>query len=134
MTERGEGAGRRVARVVLGPAGMQGKDVVDAGGFLRFHRAGVACAMSRTDAGLYWGHLGIFDDNDYHGRLFVVLAGVRLYRIHMPRSGNSALDNRWWLGFEGSYSFDATLADLKRAADRLGAANGPETQPMLVTG
>jgi hypothetical protein len=87
--------------------------------------------MTRTGAGLYWGHIGIHDDNDYQGRLFVVLGGVRLYRIHMPASGSAALDRRWWFGFEGSYSFDATLDDLKRAADRLGENNGPETQPLL---
>lgn len=110
---------------------MQGKEIVDAGGFFRFYRAGIACAMSRTQAGLYWGHLGIHDDCDYHGRLFVVVEGVRLYRVHMPASGSPALDRRWWFGFEGTYSFDTTLADLKRVAEQIGESNGPETQPLL---
>lgn len=110
---------------------MQGQDKVDAGGFFRFHRAGVACAVSRTEAGLYWGHIGVNDDNDYYGRLFVPTGGVRLYHVHMPRTGNAALDRRWWFGFEGSYSYEPTVKGLLRAADVVGADSPPETQPVL---
>jgi hypothetical protein len=92
-------------------------------GLYRFHRGSVACALSMTDERVFWGHLGVNPGTPYHGRLFVNARGVRLYKVTMPETGNPALDDRWWLGFEGSrpYSFDATLEELKIAADFLTA-------------
>lgn len=97
------------------------KDKVDARGIVHFHRGTVLCAMSATAARLYWGHVGLAATSPYAGSIFVDAAGVRLYKVRMDPTGNPAIDRRWWLGFEGTrpYSFDLTLAELKRAADHL---------------
>ncbi len=77
--------------------------------------------MSATPARLYWGHVGLAGTSPFAGMIFVNASGVRLYKVRMEPTGNPAIDRRWWLGFEGSrpYSFDHTLAELKRAADHL---------------
>lgn len=85
--------------------------------------------MTTTSAKLYWGHVGLTPQSPYAGRIFVEASGVRLYKVRMEPTGNPAIDRRWWLGFEGSrpYSFEHTLAELKRAADHLNQAERVET-------
>ncbi len=91
---------------------------------MHFHRGNVLCALSKTHAHMYWGHIGVGQASAFHGRIFVNAGGVRLYKVLMSPTGNAAIDRRWWLGFEGTrpYSFDATLDELKIAADFLNAA------------
>lgn len=94
---------------------------VDGRGIVHFHRGSVLCAVSATPSGLYWGHVGLGPGSPFSGVIFVEATGVRLYKVRMQPTGNPAIDRRWWMGFEGSfpYSFDKTLAEVKRAADHL---------------
>lgn len=93
-----------------------------------FFRAGYACAISRSDGELYWGHVGFTEKSPLHGRHFLAVASTRLYRVTMPLTGNRILDQRWWLGFEARspWSYDDTLEELKLVADGLDAASAVE--------
>ena len=95
--------------------------IVDELGICRFFRGEIACAITKSEGELYWGHVGVTGSSRFYGRLFVNLGSTRLYRVQMATSGNAALDKRWWLGFEGTspYRFESTLAEVKRAADFL---------------
>lgn len=100
---------------------MDVKERLDGRGIVHFHRGTVLCAMTTTVARVYWGHVGLAAGSAHAGRIFVEASGVRLYKVEMPSTGNPAIDRRWWLGFEGTrpYSFEHTLAELKRAVDHL---------------
>jgi hypothetical protein len=100
------------------------QEKLDSRGIVHFHRGSVLCALSKTLAHIYWGHIGVGQNSPYWGRIFVNAGGVRLYKVQMSPTGNSAIDKRWWLGFEGTraYSFDGTLEELKAAADFLNDA------------
>jgi hypothetical protein len=100
------------------------KERVDSRGIVHFHRGSVVCALSTTPARLYWDHVGVAASSPFAGRIFVDASGVRLYKVQTEPTGNPSVDRRWWLGFEGTrpYSFDLTLAELKRAADHLSHA------------
>lgn len=106
-----------------------GKDRVDAGQFYRFHRGGLPCAVSRTNSRPYWGHIGVSEHSKYFNCRFLRIAGVRLFKVHMPPSGNALLDQRWWFGFEGSYSYEQTMRDLQAAADAM--VEDEDTLPLL---
>jgi hypothetical protein len=101
------------------------KEGLDRSGIYHFFRGQLACALSRSAGDFYWGHVGFNADSPYHGRLFVKAGRVRLYRVSVPLTGNRALDERWWLGFEGSspLSYRHTLEELKAAADYLQRAH-----------
>ncbi len=118
---RGAG-GTYVARVDV-------NDKLETRGIVHFHRASVLCALTKTPVHVYWGHIGVNETNAYHGRIFVVAAGVRLYKVAMAPTGNTAVDRRWWLGFEGSspYSLERTLDELRDAADFVGAGEHEAT-------
>ncbi|MBM4358779.1 MAG: hypothetical protein FJ096_11810 [Deltaproteobacteria bacterium] len=100
---------------------MDVKERVDVQGIVHFHRGTVLCAMTATAAQLNWGHVGVAGTCPFVGRIFVDASGNRLYKIRLAPTGNPAIDRRWWLGFECSrpYSFEHTMAELKRAADHL---------------
>lgn len=108
---------------------MDVKEKLDARGIVHFHRGTVLCAMSATPMRMYWGHVGVTSQSRFTGRIFVKASGVRLYKVLMEPTGNPSIDRRWWLGFEGSrpYSFDHTLAELKRAADHVNHAEREES-------
>jgi hypothetical protein len=97
------------------------KEGLDRSGIYHFFRGQLACALSRSAGEFYWGHVGFPADSPYRGRLFVKAAGVRLYNVRVPLTGNRSLDDRWWLGFEGTspMSYRNTLDELKAAADFL---------------
>lgn len=107
------------------------EDIVEERGIYRFHRGACACAMSKTREHVFWGHIGLDEDNPHHGKIFVKLGGVAVYRMHMPVTGNAAWDRRWWLGFEGSkpYSFRSTMEELARAADQASEQHVTDTWP-----
>ena len=92
-----------------------------------FFRSGVACALSLTEDGVYWGHIGVEPVSAMHGCIFVNTPSTRLYKVPLML-GNPTLDAKWWFGFEGSrpYSYTATLAQLKQATDHVARDSIPE--------
>lgn len=86
-----------------------------------FYRANLACALCTTEFGLYWGYVGLPEGHRHYKSSFVRAGPTRLFKAMAPDS-NPEWDKLWWLGFEGNrpYSYAATLAELKAAADLLG--------------
>jgi len=83
-----------------------------------FFRSNIACSLQQVDSDIWWGYVGLEPDHYLAGTKFKVINGVRLYKIPIHFE-NEALAAKWWLGFEGSYSYQKTLEKLKCVADSI---------------
>jgi hypothetical protein len=96
------------------------ESIIRTKGVYQVYRSGLACALTMTEFEFFWGHIGLSKKHSKYGQRFVIAAGVRLFKVTM-KPLSDALDNLWWLGFEGSRPnvCDATFEELAKAADFL---------------
>jgi hypothetical protein len=106
--------------------GVDVREELESRGVVQFHRGNVLCALTKTPAHVYWGHIGVNPGNSLYGTIFLKAGTVRLYKVEMSPTGNASIDRRWGFGFEGTrpYSFQHTLDETKAAADFISTACG----------